>query len=60
MGLPWRDCFARVVGVKDTPLVTRFILLMSKCERSADLEGLVMARRNNVLRVRDFRGRLTD
>jgi hypothetical protein len=48
---------ARVVGIKEIPSL---ILLISSYDRSADLEGRVMASRNAVFKDKALRERLSD
>ena len=60
IGFPWRDCFARVLGRNDIPLPLVRILVTSSCDKSADLDGLVMANRKTVFRVNSFSGRVSD
>ena len=60
IGLPCLDCFVREEGRNAIPLLSALILVTSNCERSADLEGLVIANRNTVFSVNAFRGSDSD
>ena len=60
IGFPWRDCFAKVVGKNATPLLLGLILFMFSCDRSADLDGRVIANRRTVFRVSILSGRFSD
>ena len=42
IGFSWRDCFAKVLGRNDIPLVLDCILVTSSCDKSADLDGRVL------------------
>ena len=58
IGFDCRDCLANLVGWKDTPSGRYLLNLRSRCDRSADLDGLVNARSITVLRVRSVSDRL--
>ena len=60
IGFPWRDCFAKVLGRNAIPLLLDCILLISSCDKSADLDGRVMANRKTVFRVNSFSVRTFD
>ena len=60
IGFPWRDCFARVVGKNATPSLLGLILVMFSCDRSATLDGRVIANRRAVFRVSILSGRFSD
>ena len=60
IGLPWRDCFARVVGKNATPSLLGLILAIFSCDRSAVLDGRVIASRRTVFRVSVLSGRSSD
>lgn len=56
IGLPWRDCLARFLGMKATPSLLNCFLVLSSWDKSADLEGRVMARRKAVFHDSSFNG----
>ena len=60
IGFPWRDCLARFPGMKATPSRLHCFLVLSSWERSADLEGRVMARRKAVFHDSSFNGNEVD
>ena len=54
IGFPWRDCLARLPGMKATPSRLHCFLVLSSWDKSADLEGRVMARRKAVFQDSSF------
>ena len=60
IGFSCHDCLATVEGRRVIPMSPIFILFISNCAMSADLEGLVMTSRKTVFRVRYFRGSSLD
>ena len=54
IGFPWRDCLASPRGRKVTPSGLGCLLATSNCDKSADLDGRVNARRKAVFHVRCF------
>ena len=60
VGFLWHDCFAKVLRRNDIPLLLDCILFTSSCDKSADLDGRVMASRKTIFRVNSFSGRVSD
>ena len=54
INLPWRDCFARADGKKVIPVLLSLNFDISSWDKSAVLEGHVIAIRKTVFNVRCF------
>ena len=59
IGFPRRDCFAKVLGRNNLPLFLDLVLATSSCDKSADLDGRVIANRR-LFRVNSFSRRVSD
>ena len=60
IGFPWCDCFAKVAGKKATPLLLGFVLFIFSWDRSADLDGRVIANRKTVFSDSVLSGRFSN